>query len=145
MGRAAVTVLLLLAALVFPSVPKADVTPGVVRPLSKATICATVWHLDRRHVTEGMKKQVAKAYDVPWDRRAEFEFDHLVPRSLGGADDVRNLWPQPRFGEWTAQRKDRLEVKLGTMVCKGELDLHTAQRAFQRDWIAAYRTYLATR
>jgi hypothetical protein len=41
-----------------------------------------------------MKKQVAGWYHVSWSKRANYEFDHLVPRELGGADDVRNIWPR---------------------------------------------------
>ena len=38
--------------------------------------------------------------------------------------------------------KDRLENKLHSMVCKGEIDLKTAQREIATDWIAAYKKYV---
>ena len=38
---------------------------------------------------------------------AEYEEDHRVPLCAGGnPKDERNLWPQPRFGQWTAKDKD---------------------------------------
>jgi hypothetical protein len=47
----------------------------------------------------------------PMERR-RCEIDHLVPRSIGGADDVRNLWPEPYYnGTWTATIKDKLEAR----------------------------------
>jgi hypothetical protein len=61
------TVLLLLALLARPNLNE---TPGLVRPLSRVAVCSTKWGLDRRHVTDAMKKRVAYAYGVRWaDRR----------------------------------------------------------------------------
>jgi hypothetical protein len=119
--------------------PHRAVTPGLTRPLTRAQVCATRWGRDRRHVTTGMKRRVAAAYGVPWSQHAQYEFDHLVPRELAGADDERNLWPQP----WaSAHRKDRLENRLRVLVCRGELPLRTAQREIATDWVAAYHRYV---
>lgn len=111
-------------------------TPGATRALSEREICATQWGKDRRHVTEAMKKEVARRYGVAWSDRVRYEFDHLIPRELGGADDVANLWPQ----EWAEARlKDRLENRLHVLVCRGELSLAEAQDEIRRDWRAAYQ------
>ena len=78
-------------------------------------------------------------------RMRDYEEDHLVPLSLGGApDDERNLWPEPRKSAdgWDADRKDELELALNRLVCAGRLPLATAQEAIARDWTAAYRHYL---
>lgn len=120
------------------SVPRPAVTPGLTRPLGLDVICSTRWGTDRRHVTTEMKKEVAEAYGVPWSKHGDYEFDHLIPRSLGGADDVKNLWPQP----WaSAYKKDALEVRLGKLVCAGQLDLATAQAAIANDWEEADRRW----
>ncbi len=106
------------------------VTPGVTRDLSVKTICSTTWGTDSRHVTESMKKQVAAAYHVPWSKHAQYEFDHLIPRELGGADDIKNLWPQP----WPdAHKKDAEENRLHKAVCAGQMTLSAAQ-AQMRAW-----------
>jgi hypothetical protein len=131
-------VILLLLALALHR-PDLQVTPGVARPMTVLTLCATRWGLDRRHVTDGMKKRVATAYGVRWANRRAYEFDHEIPRELGGADDERNLWPQPLA---EARLKDRLENKLHAAVCSGALSLETAQREIRDDWVAAYRKYL---
>jgi len=122
--------------------PNPDLTPGLTRPLSQETICTTKWGLDRRRVTVAMKREVATAYSVPWERRREYEFDHLIPRSLGGADASLNLWPQPWVGDYGARKKDRLEVRLGKLVCGGALSLDVARDAIVTDWVAAYRMYV---
>lgn len=105
-------------------------TPGVVRPLSVHTICTTKWGLDRRHVTIAMKREVARRYGVKWSLRSRYEFDHRIPRELGGADDVDNLWPQP----WPdARKKDREETRLHREVCAGRLTLEDAREQI-RQW-----------
>ena len=53
--------------------------------------------------------------------------------------DPAKLWPQPRFGEWNADRKDKLEEKLCYLACDGKVPLAEAQREIATDWIAAYR------
>lgn len=133
-------ILLLLSQLVIPSRPLPDVTPGELatdshkQPLTLAYICSVKWGLDDRHVTERMKRNVAKAYGIAWADRNKYEFDHLVPRSIGGADSERNLWPQ-LWGD--AHIKDALEVRLSKLVCSGAVSLRTAQREMRTDWVYA--------
>jgi hypothetical protein len=125
-----------------PVLPDPELTPGRVRQLTREQICTTRWGLDRRFVDEKKKRHVFRAYGISWERRGEFEVDHLIPRSLGGADDILNLWPQPYEGKWGAFKKDRLEIKVGKLYCQDAITLRTARRAFDGDWTAAYRTYI---
>jgi hypothetical protein len=112
------------------TVPNPDLTPGVVRPLTLHQICTTRWGTDRRRVTVAMKQQVAAAYGLPWSQRHTVEFDHLIPRSLGGADAVANLWPQP----WAdAHAKDVVEARLARGICDGSIPL-AAARAQMQQW-----------
>jgi hypothetical protein len=108
-------------------------TPGVARPLTTAQVCSTKWGKDRRHVTERMKRHVFAAYGVPLTDRKRYEVDHLIPRELGGADDVLNLWPQSWTGAQNAHLKDRDENRLHRAVCAGTLTLAAAQTAM-RTW-----------
>ena len=65
---------------------------------------------------------------------------------MGGAPrDARNLWPEPRYGNWNAHKKDLLENELHWRVCHGRMALAEAQRIFARDWIAGYLRYVAGR
>jgi hypothetical protein len=137
--------LLLALLLAYPTSPNRAVTPGEVRPLSMSALCSTKWGKDARKVTLSMKKHVAAAYGVPWDQHALYEFDHLVPRELGGADSERNLWPQLFKAEYGAHQKDLLENELHRQVCAGALPLATAQDAIRTDWEAAYRRYVKPR
>lgn len=135
--------------------PDPKLTPGVARPeLTVKKICATKWGHDARAVTAKMKREVMEAYrfkpsDCP---SGKAEIDHLWSRELGGADDVRNLWPQcyekPVKGrtpsqspEWGAHKKDRLENELHKQLCAGALTLAEARRELSSDWIASYRKH----
>ena len=93
--------------------------------------------------TNALKKLQMKRYGYPLADIADYEEDHLVPLCLAGApQDPANLWPQPRFGTWSADRKDQLETKLCRLACEGEVPLAEAQREIATDWIEAYRKYI---
>jgi hypothetical protein len=54
------------------------------------------------------------------------------------------LWPEPYSSEWNAHVKDELEDYLHEQVCRGKLDLPTAQREISTNWISAYQKYFHT-
>jgi hypothetical protein len=115
--------------------PDPTVTPGKAVIIDQATVCATRWGLDRRHVTDKMKAKAYIDYGAKKKKDVCCEVDHLVPRDLGGADAQENLWAQP----WVQARlKDRLEVYLNRQVCAGRMTLKTAQEAIRSDWHRAY-------
>lgn len=118
------------ALLLLVMLPDPKLTPGEVRPLSRATICTTKWGLDVRHVTDKMRREVLELYGFTWADHTRFTIDHLEPRSLGGADVVKNLWPQPKA---EALAKDIVEKRLERQVCAGEITLAFAQ-AQMRTW-----------
>jgi hypothetical protein len=70
------------------------------------------------------------------------EIDHLISRELGGADDIKNLWPQP-YGTspWNAVLKDRVENRLHKEVCAKTISLSKARREIKTDWRVPYRQY----
>jgi hypothetical protein len=108
------------------------ITPGVVRPLTMDQVCSTHWGLDVRHVTFAMKKEVYASYKIPVTERSKYVIDHLIPRELGGADEVANLWPQTRA---EAKIKDRIENALHSVVCtpSSKVTLELAQQQM-REW-----------
>jgi hypothetical protein len=112
------------------AVPDPHLTPGAVRPLTHRQVCTTKWSRDERHVTVRMKREVATRYGLPWPTRG-YVYDHLIPRELGGADVVDNLWPQPRSE--AKHIKDPEENRLHRAVCRSEISLEDAQ-AQMRTW-----------
>jgi hypothetical protein len=67
-----------------------------------------------------------------------YEIDHLISLELGGADDVRNLWPEPYTPRPGAHEKDSVENYLHAQVCNGKMDLAEAQRAIVANWLDIY-------
>lgn len=119
--------------------PRRDLTPGSVLPVGVEGICGG-GVAGVSAVGAQVPRQVFEAYGVDYRRAAEYELDFLITPELGGAPDPRNLWPQPyRAGVWNAYVKDELERELQHLVCRGALDLATAQQELAHDWIAAYK------
>lgn len=126
--------------------PYIDTTPGAVNPaVTQAniheTICVKGYTKTVRPPawwTSKLKRQAIGQSGIMKD----WEWDHDLPLSLGGSPtDLRNMWAQPRFGEWNADRKDELELKLMDLVCHGQLPLVTAQHDIAANWIEAYKKY----
>ena len=67
-----------------------------------------------------------------------YEIDHLISLEIGGADTVKNLWPQPYYQHPGAHEKDILENWLHKQVCSGKMDLTEAQAKIRTDWYAEY-------
>jgi hypothetical protein len=124
--------------------PDRKLTPGAVRPVSLNEIC-TGTDDKNRAVSAAIQQQVFRMYGIPNARPQDYEVDYLITPALGGADDIRNLWPEP-FADtnWTAHVKDALEDRLHDMVCSGKIDLPTAQQEIANDWIGAYKKYFRT-
>jgi hypothetical protein len=129
------------------ALPTISITPGVARPMTLTVICSTAWGKDARHVTLAMKKQVFAAYGIPYADHAQYEVDHLISRELGGADDVKNLWPEPWYiavdgKESGAHQKDRVENATHKAVCAGSISLEEAQAQIVKDWTVLYRRFV---
>ena len=74
----------------------------------------------------------------------DFELDHIVPLALGGHPrKPANLALQPWGGEHGAKRKDALEIRMHSLVCRGEVPLHEAQVCIAEDWEACAAHYMA--
>jgi hypothetical protein len=108
-------------------------------------VCSMAHEEVIREVPVLLRQQVFQEYGIVNARAEDYEIDYLITPGLGGADDIRNLWPEPYTSTaWNARVKDTLEERLHEMVCAGQLDLSTAQRDIATDWIAAYKKYFHT-
>lgn len=110
-------------------VPNPKLTPGRVARTDK----------DRSGVTVEMEQKVFARYRLPWEWRAGFKIDHLIPLELGGADTLDNLWPQRvRVRPYGADRKELLTDVLLQKVRAGKMTVAQAQEEISRDWIDAF-------
>jgi hypothetical protein len=125
--------------------PNARLTPGATRLISRDQVCVVPPEDDDRTVPVELAHRVFLEYRIAKPEPGAYEVDFLISPTLGGADDIRNLWPQPYAGGvWNSRVKDALEDHLRRMVCEGRVDLATAQQEISADWIAAYRKYFRT-
>jgi hypothetical protein len=130
-----------------PLEPRPNLTPGAVRTVNAADVCGANIEDDRKAfaIPVSVKEEVFREYGMSAAHPQNFEIDFLITPELGGSNDIQNLWPEPyRAPVWNAHVKDQLEVRLRDMVCKGEIDLSTAQRDIAADWIVAYKKYFHT-
>ena len=122
--------------------PDLRLTPGATVPVSENEVCRAGVKRAVPVVPLSLARKVFEEYGVAQPRPDAYEVDYLITPELGGATDIRNLWPEPyQDTVWNAHVKDQLEDRLHRMVCHGDLDLATAQRDISTDWIAAYRKY----
>jgi hypothetical protein len=124
------------------SKPKNTLTPGETRAITIGDVCRA--DSGYRMIPPSLQQRVFREYGIADARPNAYEVDYLITPELGGADSIRNLWPQPYSTVWNAHVKDALENRLHEMVCDGKLDLRTAQREIATDWIAAYKKYFHT-
>lgn len=133
--------------------PNGRITPGALNPAVNQdniheTICARGWSKSVRPAedyTEQLKFVGIRQYGYDDTRLRDYEEDHLISIGLGGSPTAaQNLWPEPHhvIGGWGSYAKDRLEDRLHTLVCRGQVPLAQAQRAIASDWIAAYKHYI---
>ena len=124
------------------ALPIESLTPGAARMLAVDELCTTVVTMPPE-VPAALRAQVLRDYGMEHVPPTEYELDYLITPQLGGLMDRRNLWPEP-YGlrAWNAHAKDLLEHRLPQLVCRGDIDLATAQREIASNWIGAYKKYL---
>ena len=131
--------------------PDPHITPGAIdSSVSQENIQTTVCvkgYTERvrpdKEYTNRLKYQQLRQYHYQDLDPRNYEQDHLIPLNIGGnPSDSKNLWPQPRRGDWSSEEKNDLEFVVYKMVCKGEISLREAQQRVASDWIQAYQEWV---
>jgi hypothetical protein len=125
--------------------PERRLTPGVAHAIRVEDLCGSPGVSNDPPLSPSLEQAVFREYGLPVSSKDHYEVDYLISPSLGGTEDIRNLWPEPSSTtSWDARVKDELENHLHTLVCQGKLPLETAQKEIAGDWIAAYKRYFHT-
>lgn len=136
------------------AVPNPSLTPGVVNPaVTQANLNETICR--RGGYTKSIRPPESYTYKIKVNSIREYgyadkslqhyELDHLISLEVGGdPSSPQNLWPEPHYvvGGWGSYAKDKLENKLHSMICGGEISLAQAQHEEATDWISAYKKYI---
>jgi hypothetical protein len=129
--------------------PDSRCTPGmadsrVTQANIYQTICVSGYTKTVRppvSYTGPLKAQLMQKYGDT-DSPKNYELDHFIPLEVGGSPtDVRNLWPEPGFGQDNFHNKDGLENYLHSRVCAGSISLHEAQTELSTNWIRYWNQY----
>jgi hypothetical protein len=121
--------------------------PDVTEDTVRQTICVPGYTETVRPssgYTNGIKAKLLRETGLDESQMSEYELDHIVPLTLGGHPrKLANLTLQSWEGEHGAWRKDVLERRLQTLVCRGELQLSEAQVCIAEDWVACEAEHMA--
>lgn len=118
--------------------PDPIMTPGEADDVPPLVFCNHTTK-ERRHPPRDANEVVGKAYNVPpIEIGSRYQLDHLIPLSIGGANTLRNLWPQPME---EAYLKDDCDRGIQTLVCSGKVSLAEARKAIAEDWVLACRRW----
>jgi hypothetical protein len=138
--------------------PNPQISPGAIRSDATETEVCTDSTKEFRHTSKKMKDDVYAAYFVmPHSGicadvyrttktgkqvKESCEVDHIISLELGGADDEKNLFPQPYDppnGVPGAHAKDAVENWLHRQVCVTHtMSLQEAQKEISTDWYQVY-------
>lgn len=127
------------------TIPNRSLTPGATRNVALSNVCAMAHEEVVVAVSQPLRQEVFREYGIANPHADHYEIDYLITPGLGGADNIRNLWPEPDTAlPWNSRVKDQLEEHLHQMVCSHQLDLSKAQQEISTNWIAAYKKYFHT-
>ena len=94
------------------------------------TICMRGDTRTLRNISSVVKQAVYSEYGIPRGERHRYVIDHLIPLEVGGSNDIKNLWLQPKSGAQSTDAQDRVENDPHHRVCAGLTSLESAQQAF---------------
>lgn len=134
--------IVLLVCAVSTSFARQDIPEGPHPAKTPGSLCAnstTLRYPEKikycdRDVPTGLKKRIIQEYDVEFGYeiqqlpRADFKIDHLIPLSIGGSNDISNLWPQHKS---VYAYSDPLETSVFELISVGKIKQAEAIRVIK--------------
>jgi hypothetical protein len=121
------------------ALPDHACTPGdIFTNATNDQICVPGYSSSVRDVPQSVKEAVYAEYGITSRNPGEYEVDHLVNLSIGGSNDISNLWPEAASPPPGFHEKDKVEVYLQDQVCSGKMDLRAAQIQIATNWLQVY-------
>ena len=117
-----------------PALTPGATDPRVTNDNIQQTICVRGYTRTVRNVSNAAKHLVYTEYGIGRPDQRRYVIDHLIPLEVGGSNDVKNLWPQPKSGDQSSEAKDLVENELHSRVCADLISLKDAQQVFVIYW-----------
>jgi len=126
--------------------PDPACTPGAIFPdATKEITCVSGYTKTVRSVSTSLKKKVYQEYGIAYPPPfGTYEADHFIPLTLGGSNDIANLFPESADPKPGFREKDLVENYLHQKVCSGDITLSAAQHAIATNWVAVYNSISPT-
>jgi hypothetical protein len=127
--------------------PDRRCSPGAYySKLTKAVICSTSFRTSSiRNVPQSEKYAVEAEYGMAQKLYgSSLEIDHIVSLELGGSNDISNLFPERASPAPGYHVKDKLENKLHSLVCSGQMTPSSARVGIATNWQKLYRNVYGT-
>lgn len=123
--------------------PDSTCTPGDVRKETTIKdICTPNFTKTIRNVPESLKKQVYAEYGMNSKQKpCPCEVDHFISLTLGGSNDIKNLWPESYQNPMGAREKDKLENYYHRQICAGKITQEQVIKELREDWTKYYSKY----
>lgn len=117
--------------------PNHTLTPGDAATVNITAICAKDYAPG--NISSDMADWIYIKYLLsPVQPAGSFEIDYLIPQSLGGSTDEKNLWPQPKDPRPGYIEKNVLENYYHKQVCAGKMGISSAQTIMATNWFQGY-------
>lgn len=79
-----------------------------------------------RNVSSRLKKYIYEQYEIPLEERNQYTIDHLIPLSIGGSNNIKNLWPEHKAVKAMRSNLEEhlyFKVKEGKMLQKEAIEI----------------------
>ena len=122
------------------SLPDKACTPGAIFPEVKMEeICASGYVKSVRNISKKMRGDIFEEYGIRQYNFRDYEEDYLIPRELGGSNNIANLWPEAALPLPGFHEKNKVEKYLYNEVCAGRISLARAQKKIANNWLDVYK------
>jgi hypothetical protein len=118
----------------YPDGPNTNKTPGAICENESEYRYPEHIKYCERNVSTSTKNKIIAEYDKEFGfdcqkmNRGDFKIDHFIPLSIGGSNDVKNLWPQHKS---VYKITDPLESEVANLIVKAKIKQADAIRVIK--------------
>ena len=128
----------------FCAVTFADVPAQAIRTTDKHDICSARTGTIR-HIEQSERIQAFKNAGIDLKESDEYEWDHRISLTVGGSNHISNMMLQSYRNRCNAHDKDKLEVRLHSLICHDKVAVIEAQEALYNRWKDGFKKYVDTK